>query len=188
MSKSDNGFVVQKKHIIIAVIIILLLIGGAVILGITLGKENTGASSSPSDISTQTPLTNENGFNPELDEGAQDWTGQQLENKDEGEAEGIKIPGYPSITIPADSQTVQVALLNPEGNPCYFTFELVLKDTEEVLYTSKLVPPGQAIYEITLTRALAAGEYDAVIIISTTDLQTGAALNGANVETLLIAK
>lgn len=43
-----------------------------------------------------------------------------------GEAVGIKIPGYPSISLPANQQDVEVALLNPEGNPCYFTFELVL--------------------------------------------------------------
>ena len=83
---------------------------------------------------------------------------------------------------------MNVALLNPEGNPCYFTFELVLKDTDEVLYTSKLVPPGQAIYEITLSHPLAAGEYDAVIRISTTSLEDGSAMNGANVETVLIVQ
>lgn len=55
---------------------------------------------------------------------------------------GIKIPGYPSISLPADKQDAEVALLNPEGNPCYFTFELVLTDTDEVLYTSKQVEPG----------------------------------------------
>ena len=101
---------------------------------------------------------------------------------------GIKIPGYPSITIPANQQEVTVALLNPEGNPCYFTFVLLLKDTGEVLYTSKLVPPGQVISSITLSRALSAGEYNAVIRISTASLEDGSAMNGANVETVLIVQ
>ena len=39
---------------------------------------------------------------------------------------GIRIPGYPSITIEADKKDVQMNLMNPEGNPCYFTFEIVL--------------------------------------------------------------
>ena len=43
---------------------------------------------------------------------------------------GIRIPGYPSITIEADKKDVQMNLMNPEGNPCYFTFEIVLNDTD----------------------------------------------------------
>ena len=109
----------------------------------------------------------------------------EVDNADSGEAVGIKIPGYPSISLPANQQTVQVALLNPEGNPCYFTFELVLSDTDEVLYTSKQVPPGQMIEEITLTRPLEAGQYNATLRITTASLQDGSAMNGANVETIL---
>ena len=107
---------------------------------------------------------------------------------DDAPAAGIKIPGYPSITLPKDQKTVNVALLNPEGNPCYFTFEIVLKDTGESLYKSKLVPPGKAINEITMSRALSAGEYDATIKITTTSVADGSAMNGANVETVLIVK
>ena len=77
-----------------------------------------------------------------------------------------------------------MALLKPEGNPCYFTFELVLSDTDEVLYTSKQVPPGQMIEEITLTRPLEAGQYNATLRITTASLQDGSAMNGANVETI----
>jgi hypothetical protein len=125
----------------------------------------------------------------DIDANAGEWNGQTLPDKTESvPAVGIKIPGYPSITLPKDQQTVGVALLNPEGNPCYFTFELVLKDTEESLYKSKLVPPGQAITQITMSRALAAGEYDATIKITTTSLEDGSAMNGANVETVLVVK
>lgn len=98
---------------------------------------------------------------------------------------GIKIPGYPSISLPADKQDAEVALLNPEGNPCYFTFELVLTDTDEVLYTSKRVEPGQMIINITLNCALPAGQYNAELRITTASLQDGSAMNGANVVTVL---
>lgn len=81
-----------------------------------------------------------------------------------------------------------MALLNPDGNPCYFKFELVLKSTGETIYTSKLVPPGKAITNITLSKALAEGEYDATIKISTYSLTDQSAMNGANVETVLVAK
>jgi len=65
------------------------------------------------------------------------------------------------------------ALLNPEGNPCYFTFELVLTDTDEVLYISMQVEPGQMITNITLNRALPAGRYNAELRITTASLQDG---------------
>ena len=68
------------------------------------------------------------------------------------------------------------------------TFELVLKDTDEVLYTSKMVPPGQAIYEAELSRPLEKGEYNATIKIKTASLEDGSAMNGADVETVLIVQ
>ena len=64
----------------------------------------------------------------------------------------------------------------------------MLKDTGELLYESKLVPPGNAITEITMSKALPAGEYDATIKISTLSLDGTTALNGANEETVLIAR
>lgn len=79
-------------------------------------------------------------------------------------------------------------LENPAGNPCYFTFELVLKDTNETLYTSKMVEPGKAITNVTLSHGLENGEYPAVIKISTASLEDGSAMNGANVETTLIVQ
>lgn len=173
--KNGEGIVVRKKHIVIATVIAFLLIISGVIVGLNwnnwFGEDAPPSSTEALDI----------------DPNAQDWQDQQPPDQG-GEATGIKIPGYPSITLPADKQEVSVALLNPEGNPCYFTFELVLKDEDEVLYTSKLVPPGQAIYEISLSRPLAAGEYDAVIRISTTSLEDGSPMNGANVETVLIVQ
>ena len=175
---TDTGIVIQRKHIVIGAVIVLLLIAGGIVIG--LNWQNWFGPGTGEGPVSQTGT-------PDIDPDAQDWTGQQPENAG-GEATGIQIPGYPSITLPADTETVSVVFLNPEGNPCYFTFELVLSDTSEVLYTSKLVPPGQAIYEINLSRPLAAGEYDAVLRISTTSLEDGSAMNGANVETVLIVQ
>lgn len=173
----SGGIVVQKKHIAIAVALALILIIAGIVVGLNWNNW----------FGTQGGTSVTVAFDPDVDPNASAWTGQQPEDQG-GASSGIKIPGYPSITIEAGTQDVAVALLNPEGNPCYFTFELALKDTDEVLYTSKLVPPGQAIYNITLSRPLEAGEYDAVIRISTTSLEDGSAMNGANVETVLIAQ
>lgn len=173
--KQEDEIVIRKKHIIITLAIFAVILIGSVALTFCLGdrcgKGDMGSSAPELDI----------------DPGASSWNGQQ--NKDEEiEEVGIKISGYPSITIPADTKTVTMALINPEGNPCYFKFELMLKDTGELLYESKLVPPGDAITEITMSKALPAGEYDATIKISTLSLDGTTALNGANEETVLIAE
>lgn len=180
MSKNDSQIVISKKTLSLSLIVLLLLIVGVVTLALN-GKNWFGDA-------PDGPSSSQNG-NLDIDENAGDWNGQTLPDKtDDAPAVGIKIPGYPSITLPKDQQTVNVALLNPEGNPCYFTFEIVLKDTGESIYKSKLVPPGQAITEITMTKALSAGEYDATIKITTTSVADGSAMNGANVETVLIVK
>ena len=181
MSKNDSQIVISKKTLIIALVVLLLLLAGAMMVAL---NWNTWFGNS-----TPTGPSSSQNVNFDIDENAGDWNGQPLPDKTEdAPAVGIKIPGYPSITLPKDQKTVNVALLNPEGNPCYFTFELVLKDTGESLYKSKLVPPGKAITEITMARALSAGQYEATIKISTTSLEDGSAMNGANVETVLIVK
>ena len=180
MSKNDSQIVISKKTLIVTLIVLLLLVVGAVTVALNWNNWFVDVPDGPS--SSQIG-------DLDIDPGADDWNGETLPDKtDNAPAAGIKIPGYPSITLPKDQETVHVALLNPEGNPCYFTFELVLKDTGESLYKSKLVPPGKAINEITMSRALSASEYDATIKITTTSLADGSAMNGANVETVLIVK
>ena len=120
-------------------------------------------------------------FKPDLDSNAKTQTADDTGEK----PTGIRIPGYPSITIEADKKDVQMNLMNPEGNPCYFTFTLVLKDTDETIYQSKMVEPGKAITQITLSKELSAGEYPAILKISTAAMDDGRAMNGANVETVL---
>ena len=179
MSKKESEIVISRRTLIIILVIILLLlitVGAAAAMIAAKGRDNSNAAQEPT-------------LNLEIDDNAGDWNGQTLPDKTpDAPAVGIKIPGYPSITLPANQESVNVALLNPEGNPCYFTFELVLKESGESLYKSKLVPPGQAITEITMSRALSAGEYNATIKITTTSLEDGSAMNGANVETVLNVK
>ena len=123
---------------------------------------------------------------PQVDPEAVAWTSPSSASENTGK--GIQIPGYGAIPVPAGEDTVSLVLLNPEGNPCYFTFALELKDTGEILYESALVPPGQAIAEVTFSRVLDPGEYPLVIRISTTSLADGSAMNGANIETVLVVK
>lgn len=125
----------------------------------------------------------------DIDPNAGDWDGTIPEApKGDPDADSIQLPGYPKIYIPAGQTDVDVAFSNPEGNPCYFTFQLVLKDSGEVLYESKQVPPGEAITKATLSQALSAGEYDAVLKITTASIVDLSPMNGANMETVLDVK
>lgn len=128
-------------------------------------------------------------FVPEIDQAAAQWEGMPTEPAEsKAPSPGIQIPGYPTIRIPAGKAEVNLPLHNPEGNPCYFTFTLVLTENEEVLYESKQVPPGQGIATVTLNRPLPAGEHDAVIQIRTNSLEDGSPMNGANMVTVLVAE
>ncbi len=176
-----QGITLTRKQLVMIAAAVLLLIVGGVVLGLNLSKKEPEAQPA----APQVQASSKGGI--ELDPNAGEYTGEKP--KDEGgAAEGIKIPGYPTITIAKDTQDVTMALMNPEGNPCYFKFEIVLKDSEETIFESKYVSPGDCIYDVHLGKPLPEGEHPATIKISTIALDGETPLNGANVETVLIAK
>lgn len=110
------------------------------------------------------------------------------EEQSEGTARGIEIPGYKSITVEAGTKDVTVDLTNPEGNEVYFEISFYLPDTDETIYTSKLIKPGQHIYNITLERELEAGEYPLTVKYATYSADDNLdPRNGADVNCTLIA-
>ena len=93
----------------------------------------------------------------------------------------IKIAGFSSWHVPAgQTENIPIALKNPDGNPCYFSFAIVLKDTNETIYQSDMVPPGEAIRKINISKALPEGTYPAIVQIRTNELETGRAMNSAD--------
>ena len=165
----------EKKKRIIVIVLAVVVVALAVILIFTLSKEPESSNTNPQDTNSDFIIDPNAGDGVTVTETPQ-------------KADSIKIPGYPSITIAANTPNVTMALLNPEENPCYFKFEIVLKDTGETIYESQFVPPGKTITDVTLTRGLSEGEHPATIKISTVALDQKTPLNGANVETVLIAK
>ena len=104
---------------------------------------------------------------------------------------GIRIPGYSIIPIQANATDVKVELYNPEDNEVYFqiSFYLPGEEESELLYESKLLKPGQHIYEITLTRGLPAGDHPITIQYSTfTADGEFSPRNGATVDCVLRAQ
>ena len=83
---------------------------------------------------------------------------------------GVAVQGFGRLTIPANTEKLMgVNLYNPIENEgwYYLTFKLCLLDkngeVSETLYESQLVPPGLYLQDITISRGLAKGEYDAVM-------------------------
>ncbi len=95
----------------------------------------------------------------------------------------IQVAGFSSWHIPSgQTENIPVSLSNPKDNPCYFSFEIRLKDTNEVLYTSNMVAPGNEIKRININKPLNSGEYTALVHISTNELETGTEMNDASFE------
>lgn len=102
---------------------------------------------------------------------------------------GIQIPGYTSIEIPAGTKDVSVELTNPEENEVYFEISFYLPDLEETIYQSKLISPGQHLYDITLEKEMEAGEYPLIVKYATYSADDNLTpQNGAEVNCTLVVK
>jgi len=108
---------------------------------------------------------------------------------EELESYGItwEIPRIESITIPAGTRQVELTLVNPEGNPYGFIFEIVLKQTGERLYESGVVDPSMSVEKVELARGLAKGEYEVVLVIRALLPEDAEARQVASVDFRLIA-
>ncbi len=178
-NKSGNVTISKRNLIIIitAVVLLLLIIISTVVLA---SNWNNWFGEEPTDTTpTDTTDGSGSGWNPDIDDDAGDYTNPIPDAG--GALGGIKIPGYPTIIpIKAGSAIAPIALVNPEGNPCYFCFEIVIKETGESLYQSKMVPPGQAISGVTLSKTLEKGSYPALIKITTFSVDDGSPMNTAD--------
>lgn len=107
---------------------------------------------------------------------------------------GVSIPGYKTMNIKADTQTVDVDLYNPEDNAGYYymSFEIRVPNSSgeyESVYASGLVEPGNHIYSITMTRSFPAGEYENCILhVQPYRIPDKAPTNNADVKFKLIAE
>lgn len=105
---------------------------------------------------------------------------------EESAAEGIRIPGYVTIQADASDQQAMVDLMNPEGNPCYFEYEISYADSGDLIYQSGLIQPGMCINGFPLQHVPEEGDYPITIAIHTYSLKDGTTpMNGAEVRASL---
>ena len=110
-------------------------------------------------------------------------------------APGVTIPGFGSMTIRANTKDIiGINLYNPIENEdwYYLTFKLCLLDengkVSDTLYESQLVPPGLYLQDITLSRGLPVGEYDAVMKVQPYRIADKSPTNNADLRMTIIVK
>lgn len=100
-------------------------------------------------------------------------------NNEEAIHKEITICGFTDWTVQSGkTENIPILLQNPDGNPCYFTFQITLQDGTQ-LYQSSHVPPGSEIRKVTLSQPLEKGTYTAFISIFTNEIETGTPMNSA---------
>ena len=97
---------------------------------------------------------------PMPDDDARPYSGSQGESNPV-----LVIPSYERFAFTAEDLIVRAALLNPEGNRCCLTFEIVLVESGDSIYLSGIVEPGLFIEDIMISRSFQKGEYRANLII-----------------------
>ncbi|MDD3338855.1 MAG: hypothetical protein PHS82_08390 [Lachnospiraceae bacterium] len=123
-------------------------------------------------------------YSPEFEAEQEKQDGEDSESSVEP---GIKIPGYKSINIDAGTKDVAVELVNPEENQVYFKISFYLPETDETIYASDLIKPGQHLYEITLDREMEPGEYPLTVKYETSSADENMTpRNGADVNCTLV--
>lgn len=157
--------------------------------GIIIGVPFFNNSEKTLPVDTETSQTDD-GNNLQKDPDARNFVEPE---KKEDEKNGVSVPGWSTLDIPANVSEVTVDFFNPEENADKYslTFELRIPDKSEqgyeVLYTSGLVDPGLHIQKINLSRGLDAGVYDATIHVQPYRMdEKNTATNNADLQTKLI--
>ena len=112
------------------------------------------------------------------------WDGNMTESTEvTTEQENIKIPGYANLYVSEESKKIR--LVNPGDNTVYLQYSIL--NGSEVIYESKAIKPGN-MEEADLWSCLDVGEQTLTFVISTYDIETQEACNGASQSVVLLVK
>ena len=80
------------------------------------------------------------------------------------DSSGYSIPDYTTIRKNENNDKTDTWLINVNGNPYDLSYEIYLKDGNELLYRSEILSEGEVIQGMTLYKELSAGEYEYSLI------------------------
>lgn len=157
ISCGENQFIAVKKNIIWLWILLLVLLL-ALIFGIQYAVKHWD------EMFPDTPAVASTDPKGQVDQNIVEGditlsTVKKIQTK----GKTIELPGITKMNFKAGQTEQEFILRNPEKNPCYFKFQIILDRTGEIIYESNLVPPGYAISKFHLKRALDAGNYKATV-------------------------
>lgn len=121
-----------------------------------------------------------------LDENVKVFESDIKRDKDWGDAR-ILIPGFETLYMDEGSDELYIALVNPEGNPCYFQYSLYMDGSEKEILKTGMIPPGQAVTTVKMPNKMKEGTSELTIKIraySLDDHETE--LNGAEMKATLL--
>lgn len=94
----------------------------------------------------------------------------------------IEIPGYKDIGLKEGEEDLDIILKNPPGNPCSFRYDLKLAETDELLYSSPVLLPGEESGTCSITRPFTAGKYPVNLILTCASPDDGTPLNTVSIK------
>lgn len=159
----DNTYVaITKNNILIPIILLFVLIGVIITCLVMFNKPNKNEDITPTE-------------NLEIEQGSE-WDGEMPQNGEQSKAnaESIEIPGYADLYVSTESPEIQ--LINPEGNTVYFVY--TISEGDNVIYETKAIEPNKMV-SVNLKELLSNGEHNLSFAISTYDVTTQTACNGA---------
>ena len=107
-----------------------------------------------------------------------------LDNEDEV----LSIYGIKEIKIKEGSNEAELYYLNPEQNAdkYYIVVSIRLKESNELIYSSDLIPPGKGLSSIELLRSFECGTYDAVFHIQSYKMNDLSSAKAADLDIRII--
>lgn len=98
----------------------------------------------------------------------------------------IQIPYYSDIYMEERTDSIDMVLVNPKENGCYFAYAFILRETGEEIYRSDLIEPGRALDKVKLNKKMESGKYKLNILVDTYSMKDQKVLNNAIVSTNLV--
>lgn len=119
---------------------------------------------------------------PNLDDAAVAYKFEGLVNKD---PTSTMIPMIDNIEVYGGPH-VEQALINPEGNTCYFIYSITLDDTGQEIYRSDMIEPGKAIVGFDLADTPAPGAHNVTINVEARDIDNyEQEVNGGQIQAVM---
>lgn len=157
---SDEG---QKKNMLFVIAFVVLLIALVVCIGIIIFRPTT--TKMDENVVSKTASALERGF---VQESNADNIMAEMEEK---VAEGMfecKMTTFWTFDH-ADAESSNSFVANVESNRNTIYFDVYESESNELLYTSPMLPVGTEIRNIKLNKELPAGDYDAVVMYTLVD-------------------